>query len=83
MNYSSSSQVNQQLGRASESGIKFVFKWLAIGVKALAEFIKTAIQEIIGKWSVIGDRWSATRNFIWDTQKLPFGVCRGWWGCGG
>ncbi len=49
MNYSSSSQVNQQLGRASESGIKFVFKWLAIGVKALAEFIKTAIQEIIGK----------------------------------
>lgn len=49
MTYSSSSQVNQQLGRASESGIKFIFKWLAIGIKALAQFIKTAIQEIIGR----------------------------------
>ena len=49
MNYSSASEVNRQLGKAADGGIKLFFKWMGIGIKGLAQFIVEAFHSIIGK----------------------------------
>ncbi len=49
MQYSSSSEVNRQLGRAADGGIKLFFKWMGIGIKGFAQFIVEAFHSIIGK----------------------------------
>ncbi len=49
MQYSSSSEVNRQLGRAADGSIKLFFKWIGIGIKAFAQFLGEAFHSIIGK----------------------------------
>ncbi|MCA9042611.1 MAG: hypothetical protein KDA65_19805 [Planctomycetaceae bacterium] len=49
MQYSSNYELNRRVGQATDGGIKVLFKWLGIGIKALAEFLVEALHSITGK----------------------------------
>jgi len=47
--YFQSQEFKSQSGKMSESGLKFLFKWLGIGIKAFAEFVKMMVSSLLGK----------------------------------
>lgn len=47
--YFQSQDFKRATGNLSDSGIKFVFKWIEIGFKAVVNFIKSMWDLVLGK----------------------------------
>lgn len=47
--YFQSQDFKRTSGQMSDTGLKFLFKWLGIGIKSIASFIKMLISSLLGK----------------------------------
>ncbi len=47
--YFQSPEFKRMTGNATDSGVKFLFKWIGIGIKSFAEFIKMMVYSLLGK----------------------------------